>query len=110
MGFQNWLYGSNRPYIKNHDLVKSHKYSGVDYSICYNYFYSPLCDVLLKWLPMWLAPNVITLGSFLCNLIPYLLLTFLYGSDMDGYIPPWLCATFGLSFLFYNILDNTDGK
>lgn len=35
--------------------IKSYKYKGSDYSILYTYVTSPLCDVIVEYLPRTLA-------------------------------------------------------
>ena len=69
-----------------------------------------MCDELVKMLPMWLAPNLVTLLSFAFNVLPHLLIICLYGNDMEGPIDSWVAVMLGLAYFFYTTLDNMDGK
>lgn len=79
-------------------------------SLYYAYVQSPLCDYLVSKLPMWLAPNIITLCSFAFNVIPHFIIIGLYGNDMEGYCPNWVAFMLGVSYFMYTTLDNMDGK
>ena len=69
-----------------------------------------MCDRIVKQLPMWLAPNVITLVGFLFNFVPYLLILYLYGHELEGPCPGWVCVMVGLAYFIAHTLDNCDGK
>ena len=69
-----------------------------------------MCDWIVERLPMWLAPNIITLASFAFNIVPYLIMIAIYGNDMDGPIDNWVSVMLGISYFIYTTLDNCDGK
>ncbi len=91
-------------------LVKDHYYKGDERSYTYNYFYAPICSIWVKFLPLWLSANLVTFFGFLANLIPHVLVIWCFGWDMDGPVAPWFSVLVGVSFLFYNFMDNLDGK
>jgi len=103
---------SNRPYIKpeHEENVRSHKYKGTVDSLYYQYIQSPLCDWIVAHLPMWVAPNVITLVGFFFNIGNYLLMIYLYGNTTEGPMDGWFCVLTGFSYMIYSTLDNCDGK
>lgn len=102
----------NTPYIKEkyHDRIKNHKYSGIELSIVYNYFYSPLCTFLVEFLPYWLAPNLITLSGKLIIDSLYLLSIYYSGLNFDSPYPSIFLFMNGVGYILYHILDNIDGK
>ena len=69
-----------------------------------------MCDEIVKWFPMWLAPNLITLAGFAFIVLPHLLMIALYGNETEGPLPGWFCVFLGICFFLYNTLDNIDGK
>jgi ethanolaminephosphotransferase len=44
------------------------------------------------------------------NLVPCLLLHYLYGYDNEEAISSWMCHTIGVTYMIYIILDSLDGK
>jgi len=89
----------------------AYKYSGSDKSFCYQYFFSPVAQLVVdKIIPSWLAPNVITLLGFCCTLIPHFLILSYVGLSVEGNVPRWLCWLAAIGQLVYMILDNADGK
>jgi ethanolaminephosphotransferase len=56
------------------------------------------------------SPNLITLVGGLFNLVPSIMLVYLYGSGISGELPPWFCIFLGVSFFLYSMCDNIDGK
>ena len=69
-----------------------------------------MCDEIVERLPMWLAPNIITLLSFAFNVLPHLLIIALYDNNMEGPIDSWVAVMLGISYFLYSTLDNCDGK
>jgi len=89
----------------------AYKYVGSDASLLYKYFFSPCAQFLVdNVIPEWLAPNVITLIGFMCTMIPHVIILYMTGGTLSGYIPPWLCFLAAFGQLAYMILDNADGK
>ena len=106
------LFKSSRPYIKpecEHNII-TYKYNGQCDSLYYAYIQSPMCDAIVEKLPTWLAPNLITMASFSCIIIPHLIMVALYGNATEGPLPSWFCVFLGMCFFGYNTLDNCDGK
>ena len=88
------LFQSSRPYIKpEYECnVLSWKYQSQQDSLWYEYIQRPMCDEIVKYLPLWLAPNLITLTSFAFIVLPHLLLVALYGNETEGPCPSWFCV------------------
>ena len=107
----NFFLSFKKPYISGeyHDAIRLYQYKSSDSSISYKYCMSPLCDYIVKFFPMWLAPNVITVTGFFLNLL-YFLITGFYTGFKGGYIPPWACFFSAFCYLLYQVLDNIDGK
>ncbi|XP_030026133.2 ethanolaminephosphotransferase 1 [Manduca sexta] len=97
-----------------------YKYSAIDTSPLSNYVMHPTWNFITKFIPKWIAPNVITFAGFLCMVAAVVLLT-VYDYDWRASvrwterqteygIPGWAFTTCGvLIFLAYN-LDGLDGK
>jgi phosphatidylglycerophosphate synthase len=93
--------------IKN---LSVYKYVGVDLSYYYNYFASPLAQTLTdRFVPLWMAPNTITVCAFMFTLIPHLLFLNETPTQSES-LPRWLCLTLAICTLVYQTLDNMDGK
>src|SRR3989338_10217823 len=45
------------------ERLARYKYAGEDRSWLYKYFWKPTCVKIVEMLPLWLAPNVITVGA-----------------------------------------------
>ncbi|XP_004922536.2 ethanolaminephosphotransferase 1 isoform X1 [Bombyx mori] len=106
---------------QNHfDGLKKYKYSAIDTSPLSNYVMHPSWNFITRFIPKWIAPNLITFAGFVCMVIVILLLTIFdydfHGAErlrqgVDEYrIPNWALMACGvLLFLAYN-LDGIDGK
>jgi ethanolaminephosphotransferase len=90
--------------------VRSHRYKGSCDSLYYKYIQSPLCDWIVSKLPMWLAPNLITLIGFSFNIGQYLLMLCLYGNSTSGPIDSWYIVCCAVTYTIYSTFDNCDGK
>ena len=86
------------------------KYKGSVDSLYYKLVQSPLCDWIAEKLPMWLAPNLITLAGFSLTFSCKLLMLYLYGLSTEGPVDNWYCYLLGVSYFIYSTLDNVDGK
>ena len=89
--------------------LPQYKYTGSDNSLMYTYFCSPLADFLVKLMPMWLAPNVITLLGLAISLAGYILVHF-YAPTFQQSCPPWVWYVLSACTFTYQTLDNMDGK
>ena len=107
-----WLFKSNCPYIepKEHSRIRKHKYEGEELSITYNYFYSPICAVVVEYFPLWLSANIVSFIGFLCNFGTHILFIVACGSSFHGPVAPWVCYTTLVLYFIYHICDNADGK
>ena len=103
---------SNRPYVKKHlrHNVPKHRHASTCDSMYYTYIQSPLCDWIVDHLPMWLAPNLITLFGFAFNVATVLIMVIGFGPECGGPLPGWFCAWFGIAYQIYQTADNCDGK
>ena len=66
-------------------------------------------DITAKWLPSWLAPNLITLTGLMTLVASYILLT-IYNVDFDGISPRWSYLLAAIAVFVYLHLDCLDGK
>ncbi|KAM3141098.1 hypothetical protein pb186bvf_006703 [Paramecium bursaria] len=92
--------------------IRQFKYNGQCDSILYEHVLSPFAQSIVNRLPLWLAPNLITLIGFLFVLVG-LLLSLYYNLQFDQALPNWLCYYIGFSIFiiamanrqnFHNIL------
>ena len=101
-----------RPYIDAegaHNL-KNYKYRGIDDGLAYIYFFEPIANWLVQYIPMWVAPNVVTFTGFVLVAFPLLILYTCIGCALIGDVPSWFCLLQGLCFFIYRVCDETDGK
>ena len=89
--------------------AKNHKYSGTDDSLLIHYCLRYFWNWLVEFFPTWLAPNVITLLGFLCEVVSFII-TFIDTDFMEFLPKPWVCILDGVLLLTYQTLDNLDGK
>ncbi|PHH92116.1 hypothetical protein CDD83_8879 [Cordyceps sp. RAO-2017] len=89
--------------------LKSYKYSSVDKSPISKYILGPWWNAFVQVLPLWLAPNMVTLLGFFFILGNVGLLV-LYMPDLIGPGPSWLYFSFSFGLFMYQTMDNVDGK
>ncbi|KAL4883764.1 CDP-alcohol phosphatidyltransferase-domain-containing protein [Aspergillus karnatakaensis] len=89
--------------------LKSYKYSSVDKSYISNYILKHYWNAFVELLPLWMAPNMVTLLGFLF-IVANVMLIELYMPDLIGPGPSWLYYSFALGMWMYSTLDNVDGK
>lgn len=80
--------------------LKNYKYAAVDYSVLSKYVLKPYWTWLLQFMPMWLAPNMITLIGLLfilgnCGLVVA------FDGYLEGTGPGWLYLRCGRSFVSF---------
>lgn len=92
-----------------------YKYSAVDSNPLSVYVMHPFWNSVVKIMPRWLAPNLITFTGFMFLVLNFLMLAFydyhFYASD-EGHphVPSWVWFAAGFfNFLAYT-LDGVDGK
>lgn len=80
----------------------------------YIYFYNPLANYFVEFLPESLAPNVITLIGFVFSFLPFFVLFHFYGTSFIDYegneIPSWFFIFNGFCYFMYRMFDELDGK
>lgn len=97
-------------YIRDCDIkaLKKYKYNSVDKSLIEKYILNPYWCWLVTKVPLWVAPNLITLTGFLFMVVSVgLLLT--YGSNWEE-VPSWVYFCWGAFLFIYQSLDAIDGK
>lgn len=106
------IQGCSHPYIPLSAVpnIEKFTYRGADLSYLYKYVLSPAADEFSLLLPMWLAPNLVTVAGFFCNIMAHVILIWYQGFGMDGPIPDWVIVFTGFMHLCYIFLDNVDGK
>uniref|UniRef100_A0A3B3SRQ2 Ethanolaminephosphotransferase 1 n=1 Tax=Paramormyrops kingsleyae TaxID=1676925 RepID=A0A3B3SRQ2_9TELE len=96
------------------DLIYKY-YSAVDSNPLSVYVMHPFWNSVVKILPTWLAPNLITFTGFMFLVLNFLMLAF-YDFDFDAsgqghtHVPTWVWVAAGVfNFIAYT-LDGVDGK
>lgn len=89
--------------------MKRFQYSGEDKSLLYVHVLTPMNKRLINYVPMWLAPNLLTLIGFVFILSAHLL-TLAYSPNFDEPLPAWLCVWCAVCFFAYQTIDNLDGS
>ncbi|QPG95223.1 hypothetical protein C2857_007867 [Epichloe festucae Fl1] len=89
--------------------LKSYKYSSVDKSPVSKYILGPWWNAFVNVLPLWLAPNMVTLLGFFFILGNIGLLV-MFMPDLVGPGPTWLYLSFAFGLFMYQTMDNVDGK
>ncbi|KAL2216275.1 sn-1,2-diacylglycerol cholinephosphotransferase [Thermoascus aurantiacus ATCC 26904] len=87
----------------------SYKYSSVDKSFISRYILKHYWNAFVELLPLWLAPNMVTLLGFLFIVVNVILLE-IFMPDLVGPGPSWLYYSFAFGVWMYSTLDNVDGK
>ncbi|PKX91008.1 sn-1,2-diacylglycerol cholinephosphotransferase [Aspergillus novofumigatus IBT 16806] len=89
--------------------LKSYKYQSVDKSYISNYILKHYWNAFVEVLPLWIAPNMVTLLGFLF-IVGNVMLIEVFMPDLVGPGPSWLYYSFALGMWMYSTLDNVDGK
>ncbi|KAI1184177.1 CDP-alcohol phosphatidyltransferase [Nemania serpens] len=89
--------------------LRSYKYSAVDKSPISNYILRPYWNAFVELLPLWLAPNMVTLLGF-CFILANVALLVVVMPDLVGPGPSWLYLSFAFGLFMYQTMDNVDGK
>ncbi|EGC32712.1 hypothetical protein DICPUDRAFT_49392 [Dictyostelium purpureum] len=89
--------------------VAKHKYSGIDDSILAKLILQKYWNFCLRFVPLSIAPNLITLTGTITILISFFIVGY-YSPKLDGELPTWVYILSGLSLFFYQTMDNLDGK
>lgn len=89
--------------------LKTYKYSSVDKSLISRYILKHYWNGFVELLPLWLAPNMVTLLGFFFILGNVALLE-IFVPDLVGPGPSWLYYSFAFGLWMYSTMDNVDGK
>ncbi|KAF2118167.1 ethanolaminephosphotransferase 1 [Lophiotrema nucula] len=89
--------------------LRSYKYSSVDKSFISRYILKHYWNGFVELLPLWLAPNLVTLLGFFFILGNVALLE-VYVPDLIGPAPSWVYYSFAFGLWAYSTMDNVDGK
>ncbi|RKF59862.1 putative CDP-alcohol phosphatidyltransferase class-I family protein C22A12.10 [Erysiphe neolycopersici] len=89
--------------------LKSYKYSSVDKSFISNYILKHYWNAFVHLLPLWLAPNMVTLLGFGFIVLDVIILV-IFIPDLVGPGPSWVYYSFAFGIWMYSTMDNVDGK
>ncbi|XP_011164695.1 cholinephosphotransferase 1 isoform X6 [Solenopsis invicta] len=88
--------------------LSEHKYSCTSNSLL-DGLLQPWWDWLVSKVPLWLAPNLITVLGLIVNIVTTLILVY-YSPDARIEPPRWACFLCALGLFIYQSLDAIDGK
>ncbi|KAL0114238.1 hypothetical protein PUN28_011502 [Cardiocondyla obscurior] len=88
--------------------LSEHKYSCTSNSLL-DGLLQPWWDWLVSKVPLWLAPNLITVLGLVVNIATTLILVY-YSPDARAEAPRWACFLCALGLFVYQSLDAIDGK
>eukprot|EP01113_Clastostelium_recurvatum_P018304 TRINITY_DN2158_c0_g1_i3.p1 TRINITY_DN2158_c0_g1~~TRINITY_DN2158_c0_g1_i3.p1 ORF type:complete len:430 (+),score=68.63 TRINITY_DN2158_c0_g1_i3:35-1324(+) len=91
------------------ESLKTYKYVGIDHSIIAKHIMQPFWTSLVPYLPMWMAPNMVTLIGFAFIITSYFITTS-YTPLLVGAVPQWLYFFNFLCMFIYQTMDALDGK
>jgi len=89
--------------------IATHKYKSGTYTPIDN-FLNPFWAWCASFLPLWLAPNMVTLIGLGFNVYAIYLMTVETHGTFEGPIRPWVNIVCGLCLFVYQTLDAMDGK
>eukprot|EP00921_Rhytidocystis_pertsovi_P015281 GHVQ01024358.1.p1 GENE.GHVQ01024358.1~~GHVQ01024358.1.p1 ORF type:complete len:400 (-),score=14.32 GHVQ01024358.1:289-1488(-) len=97
-------------YIKRRGLeeLKNYEYSSAGYTVTdrlLNYWW----EAAVKLVPIWVAPNVLTLIGFFCAIFSFILLL-RYSPTLTESGPSWIYVVIALLMFLYQTFDAIDGK
>ncbi|KAL4942223.1 hypothetical protein BDV06DRAFT_192749 [Aspergillus oleicola] len=98
-------------YIRAHQLpnLKDYRYAGVDHSLISRYVLKPFYNnFVIKFFPMNMAPNAITLTGLVFVLINFFTVLY-YNPTLDQDCPRWVYASCGIGLFLYQTFDGVDG-
>lgn len=107
------LLGENSKLLSDQSLshLRKYKYNGVDKSILSKLVLNRFWTWCAGFMPPWLAPNVITLIGISAILLGNLFVCiFQHGGDLYTPMPRIVYIYIGFAFIFYQTMDNIDGK
>lgn len=91
--------------------LKTYKCSGEDKSITRTYILNPyVYEVLIHFIPQWLAPNVVTLLGFVMIMLNAMVCMYYSPDFYNKNVPRWVFFFNAFCLFAYQTLDNLDGK
>ena len=90
--------------------LRNYKYIGSDEGYLYRWFFNPLANYVVTFIPTYVAPNTLTLIGFGFTVSLFATMFALYGSQMEGPVGAWWYFYGALAFLLYRLFDEMDGK
>lgn len=102
-----------KSYLTENSLKRLEKfqYSGVNISYAYNWLISPFLDnVIMKIIPIWIAPNLLTLLSSFFNILAFFIICYETLLNLEVRVSNYAILFKAFSHILYLILDNADGK
>ena len=102
-----YLFGN---YITEEGLknIKNHQYKPGEYSPLDNLI-NPYWIKMSEWLPMWMAPNLVTLIGLIALLGSYLTMVY-YDMSMTQPLPGWTYLAVAIGIYVFQTMDAIDGK
>lgn len=94
---------------RNLQHLKRYKYNSVDRSFISRHLLRHYWTAAAQLMPLWLAPNTITLLGLMCVYFNIATLV-LVMPDLTGPGPSWLYHSFAIGLWMYSTMDNIDGK
>ncbi|RLN91572.1 hypothetical protein BBJ28_00013050 [Nothophytophthora sp. Chile5] len=109
MGDGKSTYFGNYVSQEGSEKLRTYEYHGADNSLVYKHVLTPMNDFLVELLPLWLAPNLITLiGLLLVGGSHTMFVS--YCPFLEGDAPWWAFVLAAAALFAYQTLDNLDGK
>ncbi|XP_070068206.1 ethanolaminephosphotransferase 1 [Drosophila takahashii] len=93
-----------------------YKYSSIDTSFLSVYVMHPFWNYCVKFVPKWLAPNVLTFVGFLMTVVNFILIAYYdwgfkaANPPTGNTVPSWVWTVAAINILIYYNLDGMDGK
>ncbi|EJW86509.1 CDP-alcohol phosphatidyltransferase [Wuchereria bancrofti] len=107
--WEDYLEGDCQLRVAQMNRLREHKYSAVDISWLDEYCMKRFWEYVVRFYPMWISPNVITISGFFINLVTVLILA-CFSYDAKVAASSWAYFQAALGVFLYQTLDATDGK
>lgn len=78
-------------------------------SYLYRYVLQPMNGFLIQFVPLWAAPNLLTLTGLGLMVLGYLM-TYYYSPTFEAQMPSWCYLACSLVLYGYQTIDNLDGR
>jgi len=89
--------------------LRAYVYDGEDKSYYYRYVLTPMNKFLVEFIPIRMAPNLITLCGLFVSMSAFTVST-IYSPNFSETLPPWVCVFIACCLFIYQTLDNLDGR